>query len=278
MADRATSDGGAIGRIHPPAGEDVDVRRERHRRGSVRQERLQPGPTFTKQDDGRGRPGLDRAVRHAGLSHRPIADDELGSERGGIGHRQPAREAATDVGARPAVDRRSVVEQRHRARRHRPPRAPRPGSAGIRDRASASSAAVAGSSGLAHDRDLDGGRQREVHRAEPLGEPGRVPRRRTGRPCAWPARRRPGTVPSPVHAASRSRTRVAIALPDGTALSWTSLGRVTSRSWSSAVSKKPPAGSAKRARTRSIRARAVLNQRSSKVASYSASRPSARSA
>ena len=50
---------------------------------------------------------------------------------------------------------------------------------------------------------------------------------------------------SPVSAVSRSRTVAATAPPDGTALSCRSRGRTTSRSASSAVSKKPPEGSAK---------------------------------
>ena len=50
---------------------------------------------------------------------------------------------------------------------------------------------------------------------------------------------------------------MAIAPPDGTALSCRSLGRVMSRSWSSAVSKNPPAGSANRSRIRSARPRAI---------------------
>ena len=72
---------------------------------------------------------------------------------------------------------------------------------------------------------------------------------------------------SPVSAVSRSRTMAATAPPDGTALSCRSLGRTTSRSPSSAVSKKPPAGSEKRASTTSASATASVNHRSSAVAS-----------
>ena len=49
---------------------------------------------------------------------------------------------------------------------------------------------------------------------------------------------------------------MAIAPPDGVALSWRSFGRATSASWSSAVSKKPPAGSAKCSRIASASPRA----------------------
>ncbi len=60
---------------------------------------------------------------------------------------------------------------------------------------------------------------------------------------------------------------VAIAPPEGIALSWSDRGLATSVSASSAVSWKPPAGSAKCARIASAVSAAAANQRSSAVAS-----------
>ena len=133
-ADRATSDAVRVGRIHPPAREDVDVRGERHRRGPVGQQRLEPGrPGRSRTTVAAGR-GLDRA----GSSRRRSAiggdrGGELGPERFGVGHRQAAGEAAADVGGRPAVDR-DAVARAAAPTLGAPVRrdAPRPGSAGTR--------------------------------------------------------------------------------------------------------------------------------------------------
>ena len=85
---------------------------------------------------------------------------------------------------------------------------------------------------------------REMSRPTAIGEAGRVAGevrrhgrdRRVGRlAVAAPPRSAP-----PAAAARRGHRE-----PAGVALSWTSFGRVTSASWSSAVSKKPPAGSTK---------------------------------
>ena len=211
------------------------------RAGGSAAPRARPRPSRSRTTVAAGR-GSTGPIRHAASA---IGDrgGELVPERGGIGHRQAAGEAAADIGARPAVDRRVGRGAAAPRSAHRPRASATTWFGRYPRRTSARSARVAGAVGRRP-------RSRSRGRAPAPGPSRRATGRtrsgtgrRTGRPCASPAPRRSGSAPSPVHAASRSRTRAAIALPDGTALSWTSLGRVTSRSWSSAVSKKPPAGS-----------------------------------
>ena len=81
---------------------------------------LQPGRTRTEQDDGRGRRGTTRPASPGRVvnrgQRRRAAVQLLGSAAGSV-HRQPAGEAAADVGGRPAVDRDAVRQQRDRAGR-----------------------------------------------------------------------------------------------------------------------------------------------------------------
>ena len=167
--DRATSRGSRVGGVHPAAREDVHVRGERHRRRPAGQQDLEPGAPGSEQDDGRGEPGDDLGVGHPGEGRRRDGRLELGAQRLRIRDRQPADEPAADVGGRPAVDGDAVEQQRD---------ALDDGSAETATTwfgrnpsvAAASSAWVAGSVRVADDRDLGHGREREVHRRQPLGE------------------------------------------------------------------------------------------------------------
>ena len=81
--DRATSRGSASRGIHPAAGEDVHVGRERHRGRTPGQQDLEPGTTRTEQDDGRGEPGNDARVGHPGEV--TVAPDAASSARSASG-------------------------------------------------------------------------------------------------------------------------------------------------------------------------------------------------
>ena len=97
--------------------------------------------------------------------------------------------------------------------------------------------------GPTDDRHLDDRPRREVEGNEPLAEERRV----VGRDLDDRAQGPLGGLAIAVLAGQGGKVE-AIAPPDGSALSCRSFGRVMSDSASSAVSKKPPAGSVKRSR------------------------------
>ena len=221
------------------------------------------------------RPGFGRPIPHArreeANAKRPSPGrrghgGQLLAEGGRVGDRQATGEVAAEIGGWSAVDQFATGEQRDDRSGRIVRRWPGRGSGGSRRRPR---------------RQAPGSPHRPARRRSPVR---RFPRPRGGPPRAnWrtpsgsaggtrspsrgSARRPPGNVASPVSAASRSRTDAAIELPAGTALSWTSFGRVTSASWSSAVSKNPPSRSANRSRIVSARDLAIVNQRSSDDAS-----------
>ena len=206
--ERPASAGSRVPGVDPAAGKDVGVRRERHRRRALRQEDLEPGRARPEQDDGRGRPGLHRAGGHPGSSDRDDMDDRAAGRPA-----QPSAVAAASSWARSAAA--SVTGSRQTKPRQtyavgRPSRATRSASSGTAggpriggqrdDLVGAPAAPDLGDEGgrgriirRADDGDLDDRPERQVHRRQPLGEPGRIARHERHDRRASRARRRPGT-------------------------------------------------------------------------------------
>ena len=136
----------------------------------------------------------------------------------GIGHRQPAHEAAADVGRRAPIERDPVRQQRDgggpRIGRQRDDLVGVPAAPDLRDEGGRGRII-----GRADDGDLHDRPQREVHRRQPLGEPRRIAghvrhHRAQGTLAGGPVLARPGPGREPQQDASRHR----VARRDGVVL------------------------------------------------------------